>query len=388
MSDGGRESGRVGDNVNRASTSGSSVEDFGHSISRIAVDQLCELAGFNGIQSSALSALSDVAIQYIFHLGKTSQFYANISGRTDSNVFDVIQGLEDLGVSYGFQGASDINHGLANSGVVRELMQYVSTAEELPFARNIPRYPISQDKNFTPSFVQIGDNTLPGNHIPRWLPAFPDPQTYIHTTILNNKASEQNGDKIELARQCRDVERSLFNLQQWSAGHNAVTPTQTQQGNIEKGKQPLIVQDNVNPFIAPPIPFGMREVSQLVSPYKTADQKTTLALKTTTPVLETVKCGTLVPGYGGNIALQSKRPRVHFKLGASKKSLTAPLLLGTKDSVESTSWLFNDDEKRDDERDDEKRDDEKWDGERDDERRKTKLLLKDSMESSQEIHHL
>ncbi|KAJ6871075.1 hypothetical protein NC652_036672 [Populus alba x Populus x berolinensis] len=62
-------------------------DDFDRAVSRMAVAQICESAGFDGFKKSALDSLSDVTIQYLCDLGKTASFYANLSAK-ESGICD------------------------------------------------------------------------------------------------------------------------------------------------------------------------------------------------------------------------------------------------------------------------------------------------------------
>jgi transcription initiation factor TFIID subunit 8 len=95
MNDGARECGRDIEN-NKYAKKKPKGDNFVEAIAKIAVAQVCENAGFHGCQQSALNSLSDVVVRYIHDLGKTANFYANLSGRTEGNVFDIVHGLEDL----------------------------------------------------------------------------------------------------------------------------------------------------------------------------------------------------------------------------------------------------------------------------------------------------
>ncbi|MCI51233.1 transcription initiation factor TFIID subunit 8, partial [Trifolium medium] len=94
-------------------------DEFAQAIAKIAVAQVCKSKGFQGFQQSALETMSDVIARYIMSIGKSANCYANLAGRAECNIFDVIQGLEDMGSAQGFTGASDIDHWLEDSGVVR-----------------------------------------------------------------------------------------------------------------------------------------------------------------------------------------------------------------------------------------------------------------------------
>ncbi|KAM0935280.1 putative bromodomain associated domain, histone-fold, transcription factor TFIID, subunit 8 [Dioscorea sansibarensis] len=359
MSDGGRESGR--DNQNNSfkrSSSGSSSgggDAFGRSIAKIAVSQVCESSGFHGSRHSALDALADVLIRYIRDLGSTAHLYANLSGRTTCNVFDIIQGLEDLELSRWLPGASDIHRCVVGSGVVREITQFVSTSDENPFPRPVTSFPISRQPKSVPSSVQGGETPI-GKHIPDWLPSFPAQHTYIQTPVWREKTHEPKAEKIEQARQRRKAENSLLSLQQRLASSAGAMPAPAFDRDIGKGKQVI----SGNPFLAPPLPFGEKQVSEVVVPNETAEKKTMSILETFAPAIEAAKQGTFHSGVCGNRILPSKRPVVHFKFGAEEKSRAAQLGLGSSGDKTNFSFL------RDDEKDDKKR--------------RAEMILKEAME--------
>ena len=115
-------------------------DDYARAIAKIAVAQVCESEGFQAFQQSALEALSDVVARYILNVGKSAHCHANLSGRTECNAFDVIQGLEDMGSVQGFAGAADVDHCLESSGVIREIVHFVNDAEPVMCAHPIPRF--------------------------------------------------------------------------------------------------------------------------------------------------------------------------------------------------------------------------------------------------------
>uniref|UniRef100_A0A1D1XYH9 Transcription initiation factor TFIID subunit 8 n=1 Tax=Anthurium amnicola TaxID=1678845 RepID=A0A1D1XYH9_9ARAE len=364
MSDGGgKETGRDTESSSRGGGS-SAGDDFGRAISRIAVAQICESLGFHSIQHSALDALSDVVIRYICDLGRTSHFYANLAGRTCCSVFDILQGLEDLVSSQGFTGASDLHRCLVSSGVVREITQYVSTADEVPFARPVPHFPMIREPKLAPSIKQCGELS-PGKHIPYWLPAFPDPHTYIHTPVWDERATDPRTGKIEQARQRRKAERSLLNLQQRLASTGSASlllpVVDDDRGKEEKG------EDN-NPFLAPPLPFGEKEVSPISLPEASVGKKVSV-LETFAPAIEAVNSGALDSGAAKLTVLPNKRPPVHFRLGMGKKSTAASLSLNALGARKTALRIFKD-------------------GEKDDKKRRAEMILREAMENPQELTQL
>ncbi|KAK9291177.1 hypothetical protein L1049_009365 [Liquidambar formosana] len=348
------------------------ADEFGRAVSKIAVAQVCESVGFQSFEESALEALSDVAVRYLRDLGKTAAFYANLAGRTQCNVFDVVQGLEDLGSSEGFSGASEVGHCAAESGTVRQLVEYVGSAEEVPFAQPVPRFPVIRDRKMVPSFMQMGE-TPTGKHIPAWLPAFPDQHTYIHTPVWNERATDPRADKIEQARQRRKAERSLLSLQQRLLCNGSAAPSGSA---VESGDHVKELQaDESNPFLASPFQTGEKDVSPVVLPAKLSSEAVVenhvSVLEAFAPAIEAVKGGISDLVDNEKRALPDKRPAVNFKFGTGKKLLgeSLGLSLRNKGVAKPSSWIGRDEE-------------------RDDKKRRAELILRQSMENPQELTQL
>lgn len=343
-------------------------DEFSRAVSRLAVVQICESVGFQGCQRSALDTFADVVTRYICGVGKAASSYAGSAGRTDCNVFDVIQGLEDLGVAQGFGSASDVQHCPVGSGVIKEIIQYASTSEEEPFSRAIPRYPIVRELNPVPSFAQVGA-TPEGAHIPDWLPLFPNPHTYIQSPVPaeNERVSGIQAAKIEQARQQqqrrrRTAERSLLSLHQRLGWNGAVRPLPSDLGDNGKGKRIA----TTNPFLAPPLPYGEKEVSEIVIPKEVAATgKSGSITETCALVSEAGKSSSLGQETAEKRVLLNKRPSIHFKLGAGKKSMAMPLS-SNMEGVRTDSFFLRDDEK-------------------DEKKRRAEIILKEAMGNPEEL---
>ncbi|KAM3760933.1 hypothetical protein ACB098_01G230800 [Castanea mollissima] len=379
MSDGGREIERGPEKPAPPRKPGG--EEFARAFVKVAVAQICESEGFQSFQQSALETLSDVTVRYIRDIGKTAHVYANQAGRTESNVFDIIQGLEDLGLAQGFLGASDIEHCLASSGTVRELAQYVGESQQIPFAYSLPQFPVVKDRKLTPSFLQIGEEP-PGEHIPAWLPAFPDPGTYAQSSTPNDRTTELKMAKIEQENQRIKPERSLLNLNQWLASNELEGPS-VDAGDATKAKQAA----ESNPFLAAPLQYGEKEVSPVVLPVKTKLSNDTTTgnpivkyhgmdnhvsvLEAFTPNIEAMKSGLRDSEEGHKKVLLKTRPTVQFKLGSGKKYLGSML----DSSPQNKSFQVT----------------ESWFGrlnEKDDKKRRAEQILKESVGNLQELYHL
>uniref|UniRef100_A0A7N1A698 Bromodomain associated domain-containing protein n=1 Tax=Kalanchoe fedtschenkoi TaxID=63787 RepID=A0A7N1A698_KALFE len=262
MSDGGGESGREFAHQNGISSCkrvkyGS--EEFGRAVVRIAVAQVCESGGYQAFQQSALETLSNVAVRYVESLGKGAEFHANLAGRTGCNIFDIVQSLEDFGAVHGFPGASEIGRCLASSRTVKELIQYVSEAEEIPFAYDVPQFPIVRDRKLAPSFSQV-EVEPPGCHIPSWLPAFPDPSTLISVSGKGGRGDNvEQTDKVEHLGKQKE-EPPVLSLHQCASHNRLEGPSSGASDSYAR----------TNPFLAAPLNYDEVKVTPIVFPRKPA----------------------------------------------------------------------------------------------------------------------
>ncbi|GAY56831.1 hypothetical protein CUMW_174890 [Citrus unshiu] len=370
MNHGGGESTSRSESRTDTSSDRPKAEDFSRAVSKMAVAQICESVGFQGFKDSALDALLDIAIRYICDLGKTSSFQANLACRTECNLFDIIRGIEDLEVLKGFMGAAEIGKCLVGSGIVKEIIDFVESKEEIPFAQPIPQYPVIRSRRLIPSFEEMNE-TPPGKHIPSWLPAFPDPHTYIYTPMWNERKSDPRADKIELARQRRKAEMALLSLQQRLVCNGETGTSASRPANDEE----QLPKTGSNPFFAKPLQSGEKDISPVGLPAKLKDKMSggnhMSVMEAFAPAIEAVK----VSGFsddadGDRRYLPEKRPAVHFKFRAGKKFLGEILdsSLQKKGGRRSASF---------------------WrDEEKDDKKRRAEFILKQSIENPQELSQL
>ncbi|XP_074264097.1 transcription initiation factor TFIID subunit 8-like [Silene latifolia] len=344
-------------------------DDFGRTVSKIAVAQVLEGVGFDFVKQSALDALTCVAVRYISDLGKSANSYASLAGRTECNAVDVIKGLEDLGSSCGFSGGSEVNQCVARSGVIKEMSQFVGAVEDIPFSQPIPRFPVIKTARQIPSFSEMGESPDSKN-LPEWLPAFPDPHTYMHSPVWNERKTDIRIDKGEQARQRRKAERSLLNLQQRLLFNGLAGPSSLDnyQTDDERGARGAIMEDN--PYLAPALPAGEKDVAMVAMPSKLAnqgDRKTRSVRETFAPVIDALNGGALDPMDVDRKVVSQRRPVVHFKLKAGKKMLVEDLDIHLKNMGKNKRgcWFPRDDDK-------------------DDKKRRVELILRQSMEYNQE----
>ena len=66
------------------------TDRYSRQVARIAVAQMAETTGFDGVQESAVEVLADLMLRYVAQLASASHAYAEVAGRTDCNVNDVV----------------------------------------------------------------------------------------------------------------------------------------------------------------------------------------------------------------------------------------------------------------------------------------------------------
>lgn len=355
------------------------ADEFGRATAKIAVAQLCDAVGFHCVKDSALESFTGLAIKYLVDLGRTAEFHANLAGRSQCSVFDLILALEDLEAPQGFS---------SNGGGMREIMNYVESAPEIPFSHPIPQFPVIREMRIIPSFTQIGE-TPPAKHIPHWLPALPDPHTYIHTPMWDERVSDPRDDKIEQARQRRKAERSLLSLQK----RLLLCNRNNRNGSVETSTTttttitPATTTTTTSAVPAPVVitttgvgsdPEGVdKDVSPIDLPSRLSGVRggnRVSVLEAFAPAIEMLGSGGGLcdddDGFEGRTVLPAAvRPTVHFKFRIGKK------LIGEsfddrhqkKDASRAAAALAA----REDERDDKKR--------------RAEYILRQSMENPQEL---
>ncbi|GMJ04085.1 hypothetical protein like AT3G02160 [Hibiscus trionum] len=310
---------------------GSKSDDFALAIAKVAAAQVCDSVGFQGFHLSALETLSDIIVRYIFSIGKSANLSANLGGRVEANLFDIIHGLEELGSGLGFAGASDVDRCVVNSGIVRDIIHFVGDADFVPFAYDVPRFPVVKELKEIGSFREKGEDP-PGEHIPSWLPAFPVPETYAtRSSVENEPMSVSIGKETEsvLASVERKTKRSLLNLQLRIANNEYEGGSLHGVENASRAREDF----EGNPYLAAPLHSGEKdvEVSPVVLPAKLSNEVT---LRNSVPgnaivgnnetfasAIDAMKSGLCDSNNGKKKLLSTQRPTLRFKIGIRKKSL-------------------------------------------------------------------
>lgn len=356
----------------RGGSSGSgsgSGDEFGRAVARAAVAQALEAAGFDCTHRSAVDALVDVLLRYLTHLGRAAAFHANLAGRALANEYDIIQSLEEIGTDFdGFAGAGTSGRCLVGSGVVKDLMAFVDSKDEVPFTRPLPKFPIPRALQPTPSFA-VAERETGMRHVPEWLPAFPDPHTYVRTEVWSEQAAKDRVDMVEQVRQRRKAEKSLLSLQQRLAlaGADGFRPA-VSEDSAAKGKEIQPAGSKRNPFLEPALPHGEKDVSEVDIP---SERKKLSVLDAFAPAIQGANAMELDSGTGWDQNQNQKsivpkvRAPVHLKIGIDKKPLAVALNSNSMDLREDPSFLKEE--------------------QKDDRKRRAGMILRASMENPQEL---
>jgi len=235
-------------------------DNFTRELSKVIVAQICKETGFQSIQECALETLCDVLQKYMEEIGYRSHWKSELACRTESNFHDARAVLKEMGVS------------------LDDLYTFAALSDEIPFAKPVPAFPMrkttpqtkqTEAKEQTTTSQHNGketDSSLPP-HIPKFLPPLPEPHTYVHTPVYDERVSDARVIKKRKSKEKRQVETSLAKL------------------NEKLGNKPIINYDTArktkvtNPYLNPP----------KVRKTETKDNATTAVKVAPTPVTQPLK---------------------------------------------------------------------------------------------------
>jgi histone H3/H4 len=80
------------------------MDQYARTLARVAAAQLCEVAGFEAVQESAIDILADLLCRYQQATCVSAHQLAELAGRTQANAADILLALEDFNIS-----ADDLN---------------------------------------------------------------------------------------------------------------------------------------------------------------------------------------------------------------------------------------------------------------------------------------
>ncbi|XP_030936301.1 transcription initiation factor TFIID subunit 8-like [Quercus lobata] len=156
--------------------------EFSFAIPKIAVSQICQSVGYKATQLSALNALTMVATKYLEAIAKSASSLANTSNCTQSNLLDLTLALHHLVTLHT---STLFSISFSRGGIIRDLADFVSFNDEIPFAKPIPRLQITSIPSWTSSFSSSSSSS----HVPKWLPKFLD--SVISCSVNERKCGER-----------------------------------------------------------------------------------------------------------------------------------------------------------------------------------------------------
>jgi len=176
--------------------------EFSFAIAKTAVSQICRSAGYKRSKFNALEALTNVTTKYIEAIARSAASFTNASNRTESNLFDLINGIHDLCSVRGFPGGSKTHkNNLLKSAALKEIADFVKFSNEVPFSKPIPSKNVCGSQNpeitiesGTPIYCSQNAKAQ-GLHIPRWLPDFPSESLYKKRDLVSVK-ERKCGEKL------------------------------------------------------------------------------------------------------------------------------------------------------------------------------------------------
>ncbi|GFO13213.1 transcription initiation factor tfiid subunit 8 [Plakobranchus ocellatus] len=153
---------------------------------KTAVSALLMEAGYQAADCMALETLLEMTQAYITEAGRSSSTFAELSGRTQVMVSDVVMALVEMGTDF------------------TAIPKHARRENKINFLPPVPstQTPVSK-------ILQVGEKKKHPLHIPDHLPAFPDPHTYIKTQCYKQPANEYQLVREKAASQKRDVEVAL-----------------------------------------------------------------------------------------------------------------------------------------------------------------------------------
>lgn len=67
------------------------AQEYARALAKVVVAQTAETLGFDSVQQSASDALAELLLQYISELGSLTHGFAEMAGRTDCNINDLVR---------------------------------------------------------------------------------------------------------------------------------------------------------------------------------------------------------------------------------------------------------------------------------------------------------
>ncbi|KAG7656055.1 Histone-fold [Arabidopsis suecica] len=235
-----------------------STAEFSFSLTKIAVSQICQSIGYKATDASALNTLTLTTTKFLQSLAELASSFSNTANRTEVNLFDIVNGLQDIALSTSdcFPGGSTVHdiesQCLIKSAVLRNLSDFVTYAPEIPFAKPLPRR--ERDGSFGGDLDHVAvTRSVDVTSVPAWLPPFPDSSlcsdrcskdnrsdhlwensdSVIPREILPESLKSKSGGRLPVMR---DKVRFKMEQRDWSSGGDTRLERSRDNNNGESGR--------------------------------------------------------------------------------------------------------------------------------------------------------
>lgn len=219
-------------------------------IVRGAHDEIHGGPGFTMIQRSASDSLIDVISRFVRTVGAMSTRAAQHASRSEVNMNDVLQGLSAVGV-----------------GSLEDLLEFARSAPDVQFPRDVAPYPCAAGQAEGRGAANGGSKDAPRKpprsaeprpqHVPDFLPPFPDPCTYKRTATHNKRALDPLQARKQRAKLKRQAQESLLGLQ----GHaSACSAGEATSAAAAAGAPPPPPLPSLRPAEAAPVDDPVRDL--------------------------------------------------------------------------------------------------------------------------------
>ncbi|XP_076224873.1 TBP-associated factor 3 isoform X2 [Nomia melanderi] len=156
--------------------------EYSRSVLKMVIAQICQTIGWHSINSTPLEFMVDLMQEYILRIAKLTHQYAEILGRTETN-------LDDLGLAFQHMNID-----------IQELSEYIKNVDPVPYPIAVPKFPVRRENHL--NFLKPGSREVVTRpvHIHEHLPAmYPNTEEDYVTekteTLMNGSSdlSSSNG---------------------------------------------------------------------------------------------------------------------------------------------------------------------------------------------------
>ncbi|GAB1610924.1 transcription initiation factor TFIID subunit 8-like [Argonauta hians] len=155
-------------------------------ILKMVVCSLCYDAGCSKVENIVAETLVEMMQSFLCEIGRSSQSYSELSGRTTPMLSDVVMSLIEMGTK------------------IDQIPIYAKKPNKNVF---IP--PTHKHVPPLPGILETGERKQHPSYIPDYFPPFPGPHSYIRTPTYRDPVTDYQLVREKVASQKRDIERAL-----------------------------------------------------------------------------------------------------------------------------------------------------------------------------------